>query len=123
MEFKEYRKTATVKAKLFEKGDEDGMTWTKDEISNGRENHHFGMPTPEKTIPYIVSLENQEFHGKFEENYLCIGIKGEKWLVEKEIFEKTYEPLDKNSCEHPYHFIKGEDVDMPECLKCGERLY
>jgi hypothetical protein len=28
-----------------------------------------------------------------------------------------------NPCEHPCHFIKGEDVDMPECLKCGERLY
>jgi len=92
--FKEYRKIATVKAKLFQKGDEDGMTWTKDEISNGRENFHFGMPTPEKTMPYIISIENQEFHGKFNENYLCIGIKGEKWLVEKEIFETTYKILD-----------------------------
>jgi hypothetical protein len=28
-----------------------------------------------------------------------------------------------NPCEHPYHFMKGEEVDMPECLKCGKRFY
>lgn len=70
--FKEYRKTATVKAKLFEEGDEDGMF-----------DH----------IPFISTMENQMHKGEFGKNYLCIGIKGEKWLVDKDIFEATYEAV------------------------------
>ena len=74
---KTYRKTATVQAKLFEKGDEDGMI----EMWNG------GMR------PYIATLENQKYLGVFGCHYLCVGIKGERWLVEKEIFEATYEEV------------------------------
>lgn len=69
---KTYRKTATVQAKIFELGDEDGFIY------------------PEVT-PYIRTLENQKFRGEFNENYLCVGIDGERWLVEKSIFERTYE--------------------------------
>ena len=76
---KEYRKTATVKAKLFEKGDEDGFTNTPE--------HYF----EQKQIPYISTLENQHHQGEFGKHYMCIGIKGERWLVEKSIFEATYE--------------------------------
>jgi len=91
---KEFRKTATVKAKLFTKGDEDGMTWTKEELENARENHHYGIKTiPKATIPYIATLENQKHEGCFGKHYLCVGIKGEKWLVDKEIFESTYEAV------------------------------
>lgn len=90
---KEYRKTATVRAKLFEKGDEDGMTWTEEELRNGRDDIHFGLPAPKATIPYISTLENQKHKGEFGKHYLCVGIKGERWLVEKEIFESTYEEM------------------------------
>jgi len=76
---KEYRKTATVRAKLFEQGDEDGFTQTP--------KHYF----EQKEFPYISTLENQKHQGEFGKHYLCIGIKGEKWLVEKSIFEATYE--------------------------------
>lgn len=78
--FKEYRKTATVKAKLFEKGDEDGFATI---IAN------LGM----YGNPYIKTLENQQHQGEFGEHYLCVGIKDERWLVEKEIFETTYEEV------------------------------
>ena len=87
-----YRKTATVQAKLFEKGDEDGMTWTDRELAD-----NYDLPpsmrdkNPEPTIPYISTLENQKHKGEFGKHYLCVGIKGERWLVEKEIFESTYE--------------------------------
>ena len=76
---KEYRKTATVRAKLFEQGDEDGFTKTP--------KHYF----EQKEFPYISTFENQKHQGEFGKHYLCIGIKGEKWLVEKSIFEATYE--------------------------------
>ena len=91
MEYQEFRKTATVKAKLFEKGDEDGMTWTEEELSEMRENAHFNIKNPEASIPYISTLENQKHRGEFGKHYICSGIDGEKWLVEKDIFEKTYE--------------------------------
>ena len=87
---KEYRKTATVKAKLFEPGDEDGFTWTYRELASARDDDHFGITRPEPTIPYVSTLENQEFKGEFGKHYICTGIKGERWLVEKEIFETTY---------------------------------
>lgn len=78
---KEYRKTATVMAKIFEPGDEDGIADS--------------MATEDFKMPYISTLENQMFFGRFGENYVCTGIKGERWLVEKEIFESTYEPVVK----------------------------
>ena len=71
-EMKTYRKTATVDAKLFERGDEDGIT-------NG--------------MPYISTLENDKHFGAWGLNYLCTGIDGEKWLVDKSIFERTYEEV------------------------------
>lgn len=87
---KEYRKIATVKAKIFEPGDEDGFTWTNRELASARDDDHFGITRPEPTIPYISTLENQKFKGEFGKHYICTGIKGERWLVEKEIFETTY---------------------------------
>lgn len=85
---KEYRKKATVKAKLFEKGDEDGMVHRYG-ISGAMEDAKYGVES--NFVPYISTLENQFHRGEFGKHYLCIGVKGEKWLVEKEIFETTYE--------------------------------
>ena len=84
----EYRKIATVKAKLFEKGDEDGMIAKEgfpnllDDIKNGIE--------PD-LVPYISTLENQYHRGEFGKHYICVGVNNERWLVDKDIFEKTYE--------------------------------
>jgi hypothetical protein len=74
---KTYRKTATVDAKLFEKGDEDGFTEVREGV----------------TRPYVSTLENQSYLGRFGEQYLCVGIEGEKWLIDREIFEKTYKEV------------------------------
>ena len=71
---KTFRKTATVEAKIFEKGDEDGFI----EVCEGG------------TRPYISTLENQKHLGKFGEQYLCVGIDKEKCLVDKDILERTY---------------------------------
>lgn len=75
--FKEYRKIATVKAKLFERGDEDGMT-SSSFVGD---------------MPYVSTLENKMLFGVFGQYYLCIGVEEEKWLIEKSIFEKTYEEI------------------------------
>ena len=91
MEYKEYRKTATVQAKLFELGDEDGFTWTSKELSEGLENIRFNIEHPKPKIPYISTLENQKHKGEFGKHYVCVGIQGERWLVDKDIFESTYE--------------------------------
>ena len=89
---KEYRKTATVKAKIFEKGDEDGMIH-RDGMLGAMEDAKYGLQPD--LVPYISTLENQYHKGEFGKHYLCIGINGEKWLVDKEIFELTYEEVIK----------------------------
>jgi hypothetical protein len=73
---KTYRKTATVEAKIFEKGDEDGFLFE---------------------LPFVRTLENNRHGGRFGEHYLCIGIDQEKWLVEKSIFERTYTEVTNES--------------------------
>ena len=97
---KTYRKTATVQAKLFEEGDEDGFVTR---YYNGEDVHEDGSISTsgiygeyEIKVPYISTLENQQHlsHG-FGHEYLCVGVKGERWLVEKEIFESTYEGVNK----------------------------
>jgi hypothetical protein len=97
---KEYIKIATVKAKLFEKGDEDGMTIPDGfDMLDAMENHRYGIGQPE--VPYISTLENQKHRGEFGKHYLCVGINGEKWLVDKGIFEKTYKLVDEWLDESP----------------------
>jgi len=88
--FKEYRKTATVKAKMFEKGDEDGMIH-KDGMLGAMEDSKYGFQPD--LVPYVLTMENQYHKGEFGKHYLCIGIKGERWLVDKEVFESTYEEV------------------------------
>lgn len=89
---KEYRKTATVKAKIFEKGDEDGMIH-RDGMLGAMEDAKYGLQPD--LVPYISTLENQFHRGEWGKHYLCVGINEEKWLVEKEIFERTYEEVQK----------------------------
>ena len=88
--FKEYRKTATVKAKLFEKGDEDGFV-RRDGTPVETDDTKNGLQLDLQ--PYISTLENQFHKGEFGQHFLCIGINGERWLVEKSIFEATYEAV------------------------------
>ena len=86
-----YRKTATVQAKIFEPGDEDGMRTPKNYIMHdAMEDASCGIQPPQ-LVPYIKTLENQQHIGEFGKHYLCVGIDGERWLVEKSIFERTYE--------------------------------
>jgi hypothetical protein len=89
--YKEFRKTATVKAKLFEKGDENGMIAKESNLGDVLDDVKQGIK-PE-LVPYIRTLENQFHKGEFGKHYLCYGIDGECWLVDKDIFERTYEEV------------------------------
>lgn len=88
MKYQEYRKTATVKAKVFEQGDEDGFVH-RSGTAGAMEDARYGLQPD--LVPYISTLENQYHKGEFGKHYVCIGIKGERWLVDKAIFEATYE--------------------------------
>lgn len=75
-EYKTYRKTATVQAKLFAEGDEDGFL---------------------EGVPYVSTLENQHHLSEgFGKDYICIGKMGERWLNKKENFENSHEEVDEN---------------------------
>lgn len=95
---KTYRKTATVKAKLFEQGDEDGFVtrfYDDDDVNpDGSISTSGIMGNNRIEVPYVSTLENQKhLSSGFGREYICVGIKGERWLVEKSIFESTYEEV------------------------------
>ena len=46
-----------------------------------------------KALQIQCHLENQFHKGEFGKHYICVGVKGEKWLVDKAIFEATYETV------------------------------
>ena len=99
-QIKTYRKISTVEAKLFEEGDEDGFIiryYDDEDIDEDGTIHTSDIIGKNKIkVPYVSTLENQKHlsHG-FGKEYLCIGIKGERWLVDKYIFELTYELVNK----------------------------
>ena len=64
LEYKEYRKIATVKARQMDSS--------------------FKVPTLEGTMTGNPG------------DYLCMGVDDELWPVKKEIFEKTYELVEKS---------------------------
>lgn len=83
-----YRKIATVQAKIFEQGDEDGFIHPEGFIGAIEDAR---LNIEPKVVPYIQTLENPKHMGEFGKHYICTGIDGERWLVEKSIFERTYE--------------------------------
>jgi len=106
MKYQEYRKTATVQAKLFEPGDEDGMIH-REGLAGAMEDSKYRCKPD--LVPYVSTLENQFHKGEFGKHYLCVGVKGERWLVDKEIFEATYE-LAIPAPSHP----PGSPAEAPE---------
>ena len=87
---KEYRKIATVKAKIFEQGDEDGFIHRGDMMDAMEDARH---ELQINVVPFIKTLENQCHKGEFGKYYVCVGINNERWLVTKDIFESTYEEI------------------------------
>lgn len=78
------KKPIVVEAELFKLGMEDGF---KDSIGRLGEGIR-GVQKVKK--PYIKTLEGEYFveEGK---HYIVTGVRGERYPVEKEIFEETYE--------------------------------
>ena len=106
---KTYRKTATVQAKLFEQGDQDGFVHPYG-VTGAMEDARYGIDSTPSLVPYIKTLENQHHTGEFGKHYLCIGIKGERWLVEREIFESTYEQVKDHVPD--VGMVTGNDKDL-----------
>ena len=97
-QMKTYRKIATVEAKLFEEGDEDGFIsrfYDDDDVNEDGSISTSGfMGKNEIKVPYVSTLENQKHLSKgFGREYICVGIDGERWLVDKDIFELTYKEV------------------------------
>ena len=88
--YREFRKIATVRAKLFEKGDETGFIHPEG-FHGAMEDARYNIEP--NLVPYVSTLENQYHKGEFGKHYICFGIDGEKWLVDKDIFERTYEEV------------------------------
>lgn len=96
-----YRKKALVQAKLFEEGDEDGFItryYNDEDIHEDGSISTWGIGGEHSIlIPYVSTLENQQHMARgFGQDYICVGVDGERWLVEKSIFERTYEEVNKD---------------------------
>jgi hypothetical protein len=108
---KTYKKTATVQAKIFEKGDEDGFSH-RGGMSDVLENIGLGVTAKAGMSPYIKTLENNQHFGEFGNSYICTGINSERWLVEKSIFEKTYEEVVPKEVEQAQKYITRCNDDI-----------
>lgn len=64
-----------ISAKLFEKGDEDGIN--------------------DEGVPYVSTIEGRALQAEYGKHYLVQGNHNDKWLVEKTIFENTYKEFQK----------------------------
>jgi hypothetical protein len=125
--FKKYIKTATVMAKLFEKGDEDGFIH-RDGVVGAIEDCRYKLQPD--LVPYIKTLENNHLKGEFGKHYICIGIEGEKWLVEKSIFEDTYKEIDDKVKNKNFYIYYNEgtshnnrdDVAITEAYSLDEAI-
>lgn len=73
---KTYRRKGIVKAKLFESGDEVGFTSVND-----------------RTLPYILKPDGYKSSSPWGQSYLCVDEAGNKFLLEKEFFERNYEEI------------------------------
>ena len=71
-----------IKAKLFEKDDEDGFSESEFDI----------MGNPVEVTPYITSY-GQKVYGWFGHQYIMIDKWGEKILVDKDWFEMNHEKM------------------------------
>jgi hypothetical protein len=80
------KKPISVKAKIFEPGDEDGF-----ETDNSKDEFNISN----RQIPYISTLEGKLLYGNYGEHYIIFGNHNDKWLVRKDIFEETYEKINK----------------------------
>lgn len=78
------KKPIVIDAVMFELGTEDGYDKFLESLGGGVR----GIKMVEK--PYIQTLEG---HYPVEEgrHYIVTGVRGERYPVEKEIFEETYE--------------------------------
>lgn len=82
----EYKKIATVDA--WQIGVDNIPNWVADAMIDGKIRSISLMSNPPKQTYEIQTLEG--VMTTYPGNYLCRGVDGEIWSVEREIFEKTY---------------------------------
>ncbi len=84
MVLREYRKTATIKAEVFD-GSFEMMERYPIQYA----------PFISEIAPPNYSLMTLEGYMKLEVgDYIATGIDGEYWVIKKEIFDKTYELIE-----------------------------
>lgn len=80
-----YRKTALVEAEQFLPGE--------DKIPAGVFSDELSDPRRSPAQWVLETLEGR--HVLRDGDYICTGPSGEKWNVERAIFEATYEPVEQ----------------------------
>ena len=78
---KEYRKTATIKAEQFDGSIEMAQKYNIERGDTGA-GYEYYLPT---------NAGDMAFN---EGDYIATGVDGEHWVIDQDIFERTYERVD-----------------------------
>ncbi|MBL4951095.1 hypothetical protein JK635_02420 [Neobacillus sp. YIM B02564] len=85
------KKSVIIEAELFKMGMEDGYACYPIFSDKLLGFYHKNEPIPKtKRIPAIKTLEGW-YEVEVGKHYIVTGVKGERYPVEKEIFEETYD--------------------------------
>lgn len=81
----EYRKTATIKAEQFD---------TSSEMTNRYGIHEAKVPAMVTDLSLYLPTKEGDMVIK-QGDWIATGINGEHWVIQPDIFEKTYERVDE----------------------------
>lgn len=103
MAVKTYRKTALVAAEQF--------LPAIGQIPAGVYSTALGHPSKRPDAEWVLDTKEAR-HTLRVGDYICTGSKGEKWNVEREIFEETYEEVEASPQEKYLNLVDGKIYDL-----------
>lgn len=101
---KTYKRIEIVKAKLFEKGEQDGYTnedmidtYEDGAYEEGDEDDDGYIVVPYVNTGYSFDDDDEDDMsiGRFGNSYLCILENGKRKLIEKTVFESTFQEINE----------------------------
>ncbi len=80
-----------IEAIEYKPGLEDGFDDMDSAFNAGLDVIHYENPVDADKIPFIITLEGKHYINKGD--YIITGIDGERYPCKREIFFKTYSPV------------------------------
>lgn len=85
------KKPIKIDAIQYKEGLEDGFDELDKALENGLNRENYESPVTSGLVPYIITMEGKHYIQKGD--YIITGVEGERYPCKKDIFQKTYEPV------------------------------